>query len=39
MIFDEGILFGGDADVFEGDVHGIRAGDAVGAGEIRIVGP
>ena len=36
MILLERFLFGGDADVLEGDVSGIGTGDAVGAGEIEV---
>ena len=37
MILHEGAVLHGDSDVFEGDVPGIGAGDAIGAGEIEIV--
>ena len=36
MILLEGAVLNGDSDVFEGDVPGIGAGDAVGAGEIEV---
>ena len=37
MIFHVGVLLGGDPDIFEGDVFGVGAGDAVGAGKIKVI--
>lgn len=37
MIFDEEVLFGGNANIPKGDIPGIGTGDTVGAGESEMV--